>query len=73
VISGGNHDEWRYFVAGQYDYAGWPLTDAEYPAAVASLEGSPVSDPFIQLLVNVVYPLSNYPPHRRAVSVHRWH
>jgi para-nitrobenzyl esterase len=28
VISGGNHDEFRLFLAFQYDYAGSPLTDA---------------------------------------------
>lgn len=59
VISGGTHDEWRSFVAFQYDGT---LTDAGYPAAVASLEGTTVDDPFIQFLVNVLYPLSNYPP-----------
>src|SRR5262249_21376337 len=36
VISGSNHDEWRLFVAFSYDFAGHPLTDAEYPAAVAA-------------------------------------
>lgn len=63
VISGSNHDEYRLLVADQYDFAGNPLTDADYPAAVATLEGGrPVSDPFVQILVNTEYPLSNYPP-----------
>lgn len=61
VISGTNHDEWRLFVAFQYDLEGTPLTDAEYPAAVAAFLRLPVSDPFVQLVLNV-YPLSNYPP-----------
>ena len=37
VISGGNHDEWRIVAANQFDFAGAPLTDPEYPAAVAGL------------------------------------
>jgi para-nitrobenzyl esterase len=62
VVSGSNHDEWRIFVAQQYDFAGSPLTDAGYPAAVAQLIGLPVANPFVQFLINVEYPLSNYPP-----------
>jgi para-nitrobenzyl esterase len=63
IINGTNHDEYRLFVAFQYDLSGHSLTDAEYPQAVAALEGGrPVSDPFVQQLVNVEYPLSNYPP-----------
>ena len=33
VISGSNHDEYRLFVALNFDYRGNPLTDADYPAA----------------------------------------
>jgi para-nitrobenzyl esterase len=62
VISGGNHDEWRLFVAFQYDLLGTPLTDAGYQAAVAALESLPVSDPFVLFLVTFAYPLTNYPP-----------
>ena len=62
VISRGNHDEWRLFVAFQYDLLGTPLTDAGYLAAVAAFEFSTVSDPFVLFLVNMAYPLINYPP-----------
>jgi para-nitrobenzyl esterase len=62
VIDGTNHDEWRLFVASEYDLAGSPLTDAEYPQAVAALVGQPVSSAFVNYLVNVEYPLSDYPP-----------
>lgn len=62
VISGTNHDEARLFVAIDYDGGVGPLTDAEYPDAVAAYVGYPVSDPFTQYLVNVEYPLTNYPP-----------
>jgi para-nitrobenzyl esterase len=62
VISGINHDEWRYFVALQYDLGVGPLTDGEYPAAVAATQGLPVGDSFVQFLINTEYPLSNYPP-----------
>src|SRR5215469_15474662 len=34
VINGMNHDEYRLIVAIQYDLAGKPLTDAQYPNAV---------------------------------------
>jgi para-nitrobenzyl esterase len=62
VISGTNHDEWRYFVALDYDFGVGPLTDPEYPAAVAATQGLPVSNPFVQFLVDTEYPLGNYPP-----------
>jgi para-nitrobenzyl esterase len=62
VISGSNHDEWRLFVALGYDYVGNPLTNAAYPAAVAALFGPTVPKSFVQFIVNVAYPLSNYPP-----------
>jgi len=62
VISGSNHDEFRLFLAFQFDYAGNPLTDPNYVAAVADFFQSPQSDPFVQFLINIAYPLSNYPP-----------
>jgi para-nitrobenzyl esterase len=61
VISGSNHDEWRYFVALQYDLGTGPLTDANYLAAVEAFV-SPPNPPFASLLATVVYPLTNYPP-----------
>jgi para-nitrobenzyl esterase len=66
VISGGNHDEWRIFVAQQYDFAGMPLTDGGYPDAVARLLGldpASLADPFslLSILVDVAYPLGHYP------------
>ena len=40
VISGGNHDEWRYFVAYEYDLVGNPIaTLADYQAAELALWG----------------------------------
>jgi para-nitrobenzyl esterase len=62
VISGTNHDEWRYFVALNNDLAGHPLTDAVYPTVAARLLRNllgPVSDSFIQLVLSE-YPLSDY-------------
>jgi para-nitrobenzyl esterase len=57
VIAGTNHDEWRIFVADQYDFSGNPiLTLAEYNAAVIALWG-PVLGPVVQ----VVYPYGAYP------------
>jgi para-nitrobenzyl esterase len=57
VMSGGNHDEWRIFVAAQYDFAGHPLvTAADYDNAVLALWG-PALDPFILFF----YPLASCP------------
>ena len=68
LIHGTNHDEWRSFVEGEYDFGVGPLTDVEYPAAVAALFGDSVNDPFVQFLVETEYPLSNYPPPPGVVS-----
>ena len=58
VVSGGNHDEWRIFVADQYDFAGNPLvTPTHYQDATIALWG-PTLGPIVY---GVVYPLANYP------------
>jgi para-nitrobenzyl esterase len=63
VISGSNHDEYRYFIAEQYDLgSAGPLTDADYPTAVSSVVRQPVASTMVQSLINTLYPLSNYPP-----------
>jgi para-nitrobenzyl esterase len=47
VIAGTNHDEWRIFVAEQYDATGHPiLTLAEYQAATIALWG-PILGPIV--------------------------
>jgi|SRR5580658_75756 para-nitrobenzyl esterase len=57
VISGTNHDEWRLFVAEDYDFQGNPiLTSAEYDSAVAALWGSTLGPVVLEL-----YPYSIYP------------
>ena len=57
LISGGNHDEWRIFVAQEYDFAGHPLvTEADYLNAVAALW-----PPQLVPAVEFLYPLSSYP------------
>jgi len=67
VIAGSNHDEYRLFVALQYDLGVGPLTDAEYPAAVAAFVGQPVSSALVQALL-AEYPLSNFPAPAGVVS-----
>ncbi len=58
IISGGNHDEWRLFVADQYDFTGHPLvTTAQYDNAVLALWGTPLN-----LSVDAVYPLNGGSP-----------
>jgi para-nitrobenzyl esterase len=63
LIFGTNHDEWRLFVAEEYDLSALgPLTDPEYAEAVSALVGQPIASTFVQTLINVLYPLSDYPP-----------
>ena len=57
VIAGTNHDEWRYFVAGEYDLAGNPiLTLAEYETAVTALWTTALEPAVVGL-----YPYAGYP------------
>jgi para-nitrobenzyl esterase len=57
VISGGNHDEWRIFVADQYDFTGNPLvTPTQYQDATIALYGSTLGP----ILYDIVYPLASY-------------
>ena len=61
VISGGNHDEYRLFVAEQYDATGHPLvTETDYESAVGTLWGG-FGATFVTEIFSVVYPLANYP------------
>ena len=58
VISGTNHDEYRLFVAEDYDFVGNPiLTSTEYDNAVTALWG-PLT---IQADVEALYPFASYP------------
>src|SRR6202035_3308773 len=57
VISGTNHDEYRLFVALNYDLVGNPiLTSAEYDTAVPTLWGPALTPPVLAL-----YPFAGYP------------
>ena len=57
VISGTNHDEYRLFVALDYDLVGNPiLTSAEYDTAVNALWGSTLAPAVIAF-----YPFASYP------------
>ncbi len=57
VISGGNHDEYRIFVAFEYDLAGNPiLTAAEYDTATIALWG-----PQLGPVIPIVYPYAAFP------------
>ena len=56
VISGTNHNEYRVFVAAQYDLSGNPiLNSAQYDAAVTALWG-----PSLAPFVLARYPFANY-------------
>jgi para-nitrobenzyl esterase len=58
VLQGSNHDEYRLFVATQFDLAGGPLTDAQYPAAIAAF---PTIGAAKAPQVVAEYPLANFP------------
>src|SRR5208283_339404 len=62
LISGSAHDEYRYFVAEQFDLKSGPLMDTDYPTAVGLLVRQAAASSMVQSLVNTEYPLSNYPP-----------
>ena len=64
VISGTNHDEWRYFVASAYDLTGNPiLTSAQYNAAVTALWGPALTPAVLSL-----YPFTSYPSGGEALG-----
>jgi para-nitrobenzyl esterase len=64
VLTGTNHDEWRYFVALQYDLVGNPiLTAAQYATATAALWGTA-----LQSTVLALYPYANYPTGGEALG-----
>ena len=64
VISGTNHDEYRIFVAEQYDGTGNPIdTSDEYVAAVTALW-----TPFLTSHVLAIYPYADYPNGGLALS-----
>jgi para-nitrobenzyl esterase len=58
VIQGGNHDEWRLFVALDFDLVSGPIADNEtaYEAALATLVG-PLAAPAVAF----EYPLASFP------------
>jgi para-nitrobenzyl esterase len=64
VISGTNHDEYRLFVALDYDLVGNPiLTSAEYDSAVTTLWGPALAPPVLAL-----YPFASYPTGGEALG-----
>ena len=64
VISGTNHDEYRLFVASDYDFQGNPiLTSAEYTTAVNALWPPALVTPVLTL-----YPFANYPAGGEALG-----
>lgn len=64
VISGTNHDEYRLFVALDFDLVGNPiLTSAEYDGAVTSLWGPALAPPVLGL-----YPFASYPTGGEALG-----
>jgi len=58
VIEGSNHDEWRLFVASDFDLAGGPLTADHYVDAIAATLGVPLP---VAEIIAMSYPLADYP------------
>jgi len=56
LLQGTNHDEGRFFVGFDFDYAGAPLAAAQYPAVLTDLFGASAG-----AQVAARYPLSAYP------------
>jgi para-nitrobenzyl esterase len=56
LMQGTNHDEWRLFIALDFDLSGGPITAEEYPSVIEGMVGSDAAP-----LVLAQYPLSNYP------------
>jgi para-nitrobenzyl esterase len=56
VMQGSNHDEWRLFVALDFDLLGAPLTDTSYAALINGTYG-----PALGPVVLGVYPAASYP------------
>jgi len=57
IIAGTNHDEWRIFVADEYDLSGNPIkTESEYDDAVIAMWQS-----LLGPIVEDVYPYTSYP------------
>lgn len=64
MISGTNNDEYRFFVALQYDSIGNPiLTPAQYDTAVTALWG-----PVLKTPVLLLYPFDGYPSGGEALG-----
>jgi para-nitrobenzyl esterase len=67
VISGTNHDEWRYYVAVQYDLAENPILDpTAYDAAVTALWG-PLGPALVSSVLSL-YPFASYPSGGEALG-----
>jgi para-nitrobenzyl esterase len=58
VMQGTNHDEWRLFVALNQEFVTGPLTEAQYPGAIASTLGVSLGT---AAFLAAQYPVSNYP------------
>jgi para-nitrobenzyl esterase len=58
VMTGSNHDEYRSFIADDYDFQGNPLSNSGYQAALEAFFGTALGD---SLFFNV-YPLPSSPP-----------
>ncbi len=59
VLQGSNHDEYRLFVASQFDLRGTPLTAAGYPIALAAFPSIGSAARAAQVMAD--YPLASYP------------
>jgi|HubBroStandDraft_1064217.scaffolds.fasta_scaffold00040_31 para-nitrobenzyl esterase len=63
ILNGTNHDEFRLFVALDFNFVGGPITAAEYPAVIAAEVGTAAVP-----AVMAHYPLSDYPSPDLAVA-----
>ncbi len=63
VMEGSNHDEWRLFVALNFELVPpyVPTNDTNYAARINASFGGALPAPLVAYIANIVYPTANYP------------
>ena len=63
VLEGSNHDEWRLFVAGDFELPlNTPTSAANYAAWISASFGGALPSSLVAYIANVLYPLPNPAP-----------
>jgi para-nitrobenzyl esterase len=65
LMNGSNHDEWRFYVARDYDLHGTPVTDTTYHAAIGATLGNPE---FVSVVATQYQVPSQFPSYDLALG-----